>query len=172
MYLTDASRTGGFSVNAIVTSAILNKILIQLSSMVAGIATMLQNKGFSTSDSNQPALVNALSNILTTADQPNPLLSLVYVPTAVLDTTAATGFIMNLGGNLNLSVTGLTPGKVVTFCWQQDLVGSHVITYGGGFFNPGPAQPDPTPNAVSIQSFICLSDGILRPYTPMSVSAD
>jgi hypothetical protein len=172
-YTADASRSGGFAVDAIVTSALLNKALGQLSAMTTALATMLLDKGFSTSDANQAALVSALANIQTTADARNPLLGVIYSPTANFNLATSAAFEMELTGNLTApTFSGLTPGITVTFSWQQDSVGSRTITYGASFFNPGPAQPDPTPNAVSIQSFMCMADGILRPTSPMTVTAD
>jgi hypothetical protein len=172
-YTADGSRSGGFAVDAIVTSPLLNKFMVQASQMYTALATMLLNKGFSTSDSNQAALVSALANIQTTADARNPLLGVIYSPTYNFNLAANAAFAMELTGNLTApTFSGLTPGITVTFSWQQDSVGSRTITYGASFFNPGPAQPDPTPNAVSIQSFMCMADGILRPTSPMTVTAD
>jgi hypothetical protein len=172
-YTADGSRSGGFAVDAIVTSPLLNKFMVQASQMYTALATMLLNKGFSTSDANQAALVSALANIQTTADGRNPLLGVVYSATYNFNLAASAAFEMQLAGNLTSpTFSGLTPGITVTFVWQQDSVGSRTITYGSSFYNPGPAQPDPTPNAVSIQSFMCMADGILRPTGPMTVTAD
>jgi len=165
-YLGDASRAGGLDVNAILTSSLLNKVLIQLSQMVSAIAVMLQNKGFSTSDSNFSALVSALSNIVTTADAKAGILGMVYSPTANFNMSLNAAFTMTLTGNLTSpTFSGFVPGTTVTFAWQQDAVGGRTVTYGGSFYTPGPAQPDPTPLAVSLQSFICLTDGIFRRNT-------
>jgi hypothetical protein len=171
-YLADSSRVGGFAVDAIVPSPLLNKVLLQTTTMAAALATSLANKGISTSDANFDALVTALSNIRTTADSRTPLVTMLFSPTAVFNATTAAAFEMILTGNLTNPAFTVMPGTTVTFAWQQDSVGGRTITYGGTFFGAGPAQPDPTPGAISMQSFLALNDGILRPVSPMTVSPD
>lgn len=172
-YSADASRQGGYAQNAIVPSALLNKFLIQASQMYTALATMLQNKGITTSDANQGALVSALSNILTSADQRTPLADVLYSASATFDCASNAAFFMILSGNLTSpNFTGITPGTTITLVWQQDNTGGRVITWPAQFFGAGPAQPDPTPMAVSMQSFIALGDNIFRPTTPMTVTAD
>lgn len=172
-YNADASRSGGFSQDSIVTSAILNKILIQNSQMVVALATMLKNKGITTSDANQSGLVSALSNILTTADQRVGLSQMPFSPTATFNLAGSAAFFMILTDNLsNPTFTGVTSGTQVTFTWQQGAAGGYTIAWTNQFYGPGPAQPDPTPGTVSAQTFMVYTDGILRPISPMVVTTD
>jgi hypothetical protein len=73
-YTSDSTRTGGIAFNQITGSALGNKMFYQWSIMVAAIAAMLVDKGYSPNDGNaSPSsaltnLTNVLNNILTNAD--------------------------------------------------------------------------------------------------------
>lgn len=87
-YTSDSMRSGGAAVNAILPSPLFNKLNYQVSIMVAALATMLKNKGYSPNDgSAAPAsaltnLAGVLANIMTAADM---------TPYALLNSPAFTG---------------------------------------------------------------------------------
>jgi hypothetical protein len=98
--------------------------------------------------------------------------TIAFSPTATFNVAGADAFEIQLIGNLTPNVVGATPGSVVTFAWLQDGNGGPTVSFGSPFDLPGPAQPDPTPFAISMQSFLCLSDSLLRPLIAMTVSPD
>lgn len=72
-YLADSMRSGGATDPSIFASILANKAFYQWSTVIAALAQMMANKGYTISDANLPNLVNALSNILTNADLLNSL---------------------------------------------------------------------------------------------------
>jgi hypothetical protein len=116
---------------------------------------------------------STLSNIVTTADAKPPLLGMVFSASANFDLAHNAAFGMTLTGNLpSPRSVGSLPGPRPHLFGSRKRPGGSTINFGSSFFLPGPAQQDPTPDAVSIQSFLCLSDGILRPTSPMTVTAE
>jgi hypothetical protein len=90
--------TGGITVNATLPSPYLNKKDYQFSTMIAALAAMLANKGFTTSDGSPSAnpvtpspstavsaLASVLANILTTADYAS-IISNVFAGAAYSET--------------------------------------------------------------------------------------
>lgn len=67
-YLVDALRTGGYSLDAIVPSVLLNKATFQASTWIAAMGQMMANKGFTVSDANLATLTAVLTSIITTVD--------------------------------------------------------------------------------------------------------
>jgi hypothetical protein len=172
-YEADAARTGGAVVDTPFSSALANKAFYQWSTFITAFAEALVSKGFSPNDANLAALTSLLANVLTTADIKTPMLGVVYSPTAALNAATATGWTMTLDGNLAFSISGIAVGQILTFAWQQDSVGGRTITYPAQFYDAADCpQPNPTPNAVSILSFIVLTDGLARPYTSTTWSND
>ena len=165
-YLVDAIRTGGAGVDGIWPSNSANKTLYQISAVVAALAQMMANKGFSISDANYSVLVTQLSNILTTADLQRGIQTLVWSSSITLNAAAFAAFAVPLQGATTLLVTGATAGQVCVVIYTQDSVGGHAVTFGSGF-GAGAAQPDHTAGIVSVQVFIALATTQLVPVGPL-----
>lgn len=67
-YTADAQRTGGAATNSIFASQLANKLFYQLSTMITALGQALSNKGYTVSDADLTALINVLSNLITTPD--------------------------------------------------------------------------------------------------------
>ena len=165
-YLADAIRTGGAGVDGIWPSNSANKTLYQISAVVAALAQMMANKGFSISDANYSVLVTQLSNILTTADLQHGVQALAWSSSITLNAAAFAAFAVPLQGATTLLVTGATAGQVCVVIYTQDSVGGHAVTFGSGF-GAGAAQPDPTPGTTSVQVFIANGAAILTAVSPL-----
>lgn len=168
-YTADQSRSGGFATDAIVPSPLLNKALYQASTMSAALGEMLASKGFAVTDANLPALVSALANIITTADQRAQLTTVPFASTMAFNAASSNGFQVALTASCTFTISGQTPGQIITLVFQQPATGA------GGFgvsFPPnviGAGSLDLTLNAINIQSFFVCADGNLRALTPMTV---
>lgn len=81
-YAADTQRLNGFSVDALLPSVLLNKILFQLSTGMAALMQALANKGYSPNDANLATLTAVLQAIMTQADM---------TPYALLNSPAFTG---------------------------------------------------------------------------------
>jgi hypothetical protein len=114
-YQTDALRTGGVTVDAILPSPFLNKTWYQASTFIAAFATALSNKGYSVLDGDINALEAVLANILTTADEKAALINVPWSPTPNFDCSKSNGFQINMLGNVtNATLSGWTPGQEIT----------------------------------------------------------
>ena len=168
-YLTDSVRTSGAGVDGIWPSDSANKTLYQASTMVAALAQMLANKGFSVSDANYAALVTQLGNILTTADGRGGLQNLIWSSTISLNAATFQGFAIPLQGSTALSLTGVSAGALYVMLYTQDSAGGHTVTFGTGF-GANAVQPDPAPYAVSAQVFMANAALLLVPIGPLMSS--
>lgn len=76
-----------------------------------------------------------------------------YAASVTLNAGLANGFyISGMTGDLTIAgVWGLTAGQPIAMYYQQDAVGGRTVTFAA--IMVGAAQPDPTPNAVSVQLF-------------------
>jgi len=66
-FLASATRTGGF-VSGVAPSVYFNKLLYQLSTMIAALGQAMANKGYTVADTTLSTLTTALENIMTLAD--------------------------------------------------------------------------------------------------------
>jgi hypothetical protein len=66
-FLASATRTGGF-VAGVAPSVYFNKLLYQLSTMIAALGQAMANKGYTVADTTLATLTTALENIMTLAD--------------------------------------------------------------------------------------------------------
>jgi hypothetical protein len=66
-FLASATRTGGF-VSGQAPSVYFNKLLYQLSTMIAALGQAMANKGYTVADTTLATLTTALENIMTLAD--------------------------------------------------------------------------------------------------------
>lgn len=121
-YVVDALVTGGITTDAILPSIYLNKKDYQFSTMIAALAVMLANKGFSTSDGSPSAdpvtptpntavtaLAAVLANILTTADYAT--------------------IIANVFAGVSFSIVSATPGNY-SFIKFPAALGGLLIQWG------------------------------------------
>jgi hypothetical protein len=76
-----------------------------------------------------------------------------YAPSVTLNAGLADGFYLaGLTGDLTIAgVWGLAPGQPIAMYYQQDAVGGRSVTFPA--IMVGAVQPDPAPNAVSVQIF-------------------
>lgn len=170
-YLADSQRAGGATDPSLFDAALANKAFYQWSTYLEGLFTAFANKGFTTSDSNLSTLTATCANFLTTADLLPAVQVVSYAATLTLNAATANGFyIKAMSGALSFTFTGLSSGQVVAMYYQQDGSGGRVVTYPSNMV--GAAQPDPAPNAVSLQLFgYDTTTGLLRAFGPL-VSAN
>src|ERR1035437_3898868 len=165
-YLADSQRAGGYGVDNIVPSPLLNKATYQPTTFCAAFGQMMANKGYSTSDASVSALAAVLANILTEADTEPNLISVSYSPTPVFNAADSNGFQMTLAGNITSStISGVTTGQLIAFYFAQDSVGGRTVSWPSSFV--GALQPDPTPYAVSVMLFRADLTGNPRAVSPM-----
>ena len=167
-YLADSQRAGGYGVDNIVPSALLNKVQYQASIFCAAFGQMMAAKpgAYSLNDASQSALAAVLSNILTESDLGTNLVSVAYSPTPTFNATSTNGFQMALTGNITSSaITGVSIGQLVAFYFSQDSAGGRTIVWPASMV--GTIQPDPAANAVSVMLFRADLSGNLRAASPM-----
>ena len=167
-YLADSQRSGGYGVDNIVPSALLNKVQYQASIFCAAFSQMMAAKpgAYSLNDASQSALAAVLSNILTESDLGTNLVGVAYSPTPTFNATSTNGFQMALTGNITSSaITGVSIGKLVAFYFSQDSAGGRTVAWPASMV--GTIQPDPAPNAVSVMLFRADLSGNLRAVSPM-----
>lgn len=168
-YTSDGQRIGGYSTGALVPSKLLNKILYQASVGMYGLMQMMANKGFVVSDSNSGTLASVMANILTTADQKSPLLTVSWSPTLVFDCSRANGFSVTLAGNVtSLTVSNASAGQLVTMSFIQNATGNFTVAWPSNVRNAGLTSGVSKTN---IQAFLVGSDLNLRALGPMTVSS-
>jgi hypothetical protein len=167
-YAADSQRVGGAPNGSLAPSATLNKVYFQASTYLTGLFAAFAAKGFTTSDSNLSTLTAQCANFLTTADVlPNVAIT-AYAASLTLNAAAANGFyITAMTGNLTIvAINGLSSGQLVAMYYQQDATGGRTVTYPGNVV--GAAQPDPAPNAVSLQLFgYDFTTSQLRAFGPL-----
>lgn len=93
-----------------------------------------------------------------------------FSPTPVFDTTLVNGpitFDLTLTANVTSStLISPQPGQIVTFIFQQDLIGGWSFVWPVNVLNAGIVDPDA--QSVTVQSFITRSDGFLYPIGPQT----
>lgn len=167
-YLADSQRAGGYGVDNIVPSALLNKVQYQASIFCAAFGQMMAAKpgAYSLNDASQSALAAVLSNILTESDLGTNLVSVAYSPTPTFNATSTNGFQMALTGNITSSaIMGVSIGQLIAFYFSQDSAGGRTVAWPASMV--GTIQPDPAPNAVSVMLFRADLSGNLRAVSPM-----
>jgi len=107
-FLASTTRTGGFT-SGVAPSVYFNKLLYQLSTMIAALGQAMANKGYTVADTTLATLTTALENIMTLADMddyPTNTEMIAYVASQipVIDFTAlkATNGYQKLPGGLIL----------------------------------------------------------------------
>jgi hypothetical protein len=165
-YLADSQRSGGYGVDNIVPSPLLNKATYQSTTFCAAFGQMMAAKGYTTSDASVSVLAAVLANVITEADLLSNLISLAYSPTPAFNAASANGFQMTLTGNITSStISGVLPGQVVGFFFVQDATGGRTVSWPASFV--GAMQPDPAENAVSLILFKADLSGNLRASGPL-----
>lgn len=167
-YLADSQRAGGATDPSVFLSVLANKAFYQWSTYLTALFQAFAAKGFTTSDSNLSTLTAQCANFLTTADVVPAVVNVPYAATVTLNAATADGFyIQNMTGPLTIvAVNGLTPGQIIAMQYQQDSAGGRAVTFPSSFV--GAVQPDPAPNAVSLQLFdYDANTGFLRAFGPL-----
>jgi hypothetical protein len=165
-YAADSQRSGGYGVDNIVPSPLLNKATHQPTTFCAAFGQMMAAKGYSTSDADVSVLAAVLANIITEADLLSNLVSLSFSPTPTFNAAAANGFQMTLTGNITSStISGVLPGQVVGFFFAQDATGGRTVSWPASFI--AAIQPDPAPSSVSLILFKADLSGNLRAAGPL-----
>jgi hypothetical protein len=90
---------------------------------------------------------------------------LAAAQTVVLNGLEGETFVLSMGTSVShVQVKNLTPGQVYVLILKQNNTGGHTIAYGASIRNAIAA--DPRPFAVTVQSFIADTGGILRSNLP------
>src|SRR5947208_11498684 len=93
------------------------------------------------------------------------LKQLAAAQTVVLNGLEAETFVLSMGTSVSqVRVKNLTPGQLYILILKQNNTGGHTITYGANIRNAVPA--DPWPLAITVQSFIADTGGILKSNLP------
>jgi hypothetical protein len=161
-YSADSSRENGWITNSIVPSPTLNKAMFQVSTMIAALAQMLANKGFSPEDSNLAALVSVLTNIQTTADLKAPLQTVPFSLAMTFDASQANAFEVQVTtgtgiGNYTFSLINTTPGQIITLIFVMTVNSARNLTYPANVIGGSPVTR--TLGTTNIQQFFVASDG-------------
>lgn len=165
-YAVDTTRTSGAGVDAIWPSKSANKTLYQLSTGITALMQMMANKGFTCNDTNIATLAAVLANILTTADIRANMKVLTFMSSITCNVSESLGFAIPLSGNAAITLTGILPGDRIALLYQQDGTGGRIISFPSNFAF-GFVQPDPTPNAVSVQLFEANQASVLIAISPL-----
>lgn len=164
-YTADSQRSGGAAASSIFQSALANKLFYQVTTWVVAMATMLQGKGFSTSDADVAALAAVLANLLTTADIRTAYVAVSYSAAPAYDLSKGDAFGITLAGNIAPTFTNAIAGQLVTLFFTQDGVGSRTVSWPSNV--QGGLQPVTSPGIQSRQTFMCFADNSLRAITGM-----
>ena len=156
-YSADTMRQNGATAGTPFGSPLANKAFYQWSTVLAALATMMVNKGYTILDTNFSDLVTALSNIRTSADFPSSLITVPYSGSLTFSTAVSSGFEVTLTGDVSAStITGLTAGQQLTFVLIQDSTGGHAFTWPSPISSPAICQ---APGSITLQRFEVLVGG-------------
>jgi hypothetical protein len=93
------------------------------------------------------------------------LVQLAAAQTVVLNGLDGETFVLSMGTSVSqVRVKNLTPGQLYVLILKQNNIGGHTIAYGPDIRNGVAA--DPRPLAVTVQSFIADTGGILKSNLP------
>lgn len=151
-YSADSQRAGGATNPSVFEAELANKLFFQLSTYVTALFQAFAAKGFTTSDSNINTLTATCSNFLTTSDFRTPLLNVSYSPNIALDASKYNAWFIPLSGNINLTISGMTDGQIITLVFIQTVAGSPVVTFPVELFTA--TQPSTGNASCTAQSFI------------------
>ena len=165
-YLVDANRLSGVVDNTEFYAALANKLFYQTSIMCAALAQSLANKGYVISDANYAALITALSNLLTPADNTGGLIVVAYAASVNFDCSTHSKFQITLTGNCNATFINATVGQELMAIFIQDSTGGRTFIANA----QGAVAGSTDPGSVSIQKFVVLADGSIHAVTPVAVS--
>ena len=139
VYQASSFRQQG-AMTGIASASAHNKLFYQLSTMVAALAQMMENKGYNIEDTSIATLVTELSNIMTRADMaayaPRTLLDsyVAKAPVLIKTTTSSIAtheFYRTIEGNSATDITFTLPtiGSVANGAWVKiKNIGKGVIT--------------------------------------------
>jgi hypothetical protein len=91
----------------------------------------------------------------------------VLVPSSanpIFDGGAGSAFENTLTTAATPSIINVTPGEQYVFSIAQDATGNHAFNWQANVVNP--TDVNPAANAVTVQGFVCRSDGNLYPTGP------
>lgn len=91
---------------------------------------------------------------------------LIAPPLLILDGLAAETFDISFGATsiASLTMKNVLPGQMYVCLFHQDAQGGRTVQWGPGITNAG--LIDPTPNTVTVQTFIGTRNQILQAVTP------
>jgi hypothetical protein len=164
-YAADAARENGGTDGVEFPSVSFNKFALQASGMAYAIGQFLASKAFVVADSDLPAVVAALQTLFANVPGRGQLQQLGYSPLQNLNVGNYLGFELTLAGNSGLTITGVNAGDNVVFMFVQDAAGGHTVVWPAN--TSGMVQPDPSPNAISLQVARASADLVLRASSPM-----
>jgi hypothetical protein len=168
-YAADSQRINGAIDGQSFEDKLANKFFNQMSSMIAALAQMMSNKGYTMSDSNYATLISELGNIVTFADLGNSIITVGYSPSANFNAAGNSGFQMILSGNLSApTISGVSPGQLLAFIFVQDGVGSRTVTWPVQFI--GAQQPYFEPGSINVQMFKADTSGDILAVSGMMSS--
>lgn len=164
-YAADALRTLGAQSGSILPSPLFNKLEYQSSIFVSAFAQMMANKGYTVVDSNYANLVAVLTNVKTTADFEDSIITVPFASSVVFNAAQAAAFDLSLTGNVtSSSLVNFTQGQVITFIITQDATGNRTFAWPSGISTYAVC---PQANTTTVQSFIVRTNNAIVPYGPM-----
>jgi hypothetical protein len=91
----------------------------------------------------------------------NQLVTVPYQPNIGLDASTATAFLFPCSGSEGVTIDNAVAGNLYTFIIEMDNVGGHNFYFAANVHNA--AQPNQDPNGITVQTFVCDTDGSLYP---------
>lgn len=157
-YAADSQRAGGATDPSVFLSVLANKAFFQWSTYLTALFAAFAAKGFTTSDSNISTLTAQCANFLTSADIKPPQHTVAFSPTPVFDCNLATGFRIDLSGNVTSSTLINMPvaGTIITFFIVSASPGTFDFAWPSNVANPPIVR---TQSAGNLLTYEFVSDG-------------
>ena len=169
-YTADPLRSGGITLDAVMSSPLANKLFYQLSTMALAIANAMVAAGQNAQDASAATLsANFTTFIKFLAAAATQLIVLAFSSTPVFDASQGSGFEMTLSAAVTAStLENVSPGQIITFVLKQDGTGSHTFAWPSNVKGAGDIIADA--NSASVQAFYVDSTLVARPLTIMTQS--
>ena len=169
-FSSNTQRTGGYGVDDLVPSSLINKQLYQSSIFCAAMAQAIANKGYDVLDTDYNNLVAVFGNMVLSADQIAPMIRVPWATSMVFDASQATGFDVLLAGAVAVSqFVNARAGQEYKFAIRQDAVNGQYNFAWPSEFNGAPEVFKAT-NAMTVIKFIVTIDLSVHASGPATVS--
>jgi len=162
-FIGSGYQTQGFQ-NGVASPSQINKILRQVSIMVAAIANFIsQQLNISVlDDGNLANLITNLTNAIRQAS--SKILVVPYAPAPQFDASQSSKFETTLTGDMAPTLINTSPGQRLVFIIHEDAIGTHAFTPPA---NLPMADINNGAGVTNIQAFEVMASGVLIPSSPL-----